>query len=330
MWLAAVLILMAGAAFAFVREKRRRRTHPVAGGLRADVTLPHDQEFELYGNAFSHCSRKARLVLAELGIPYRHRHVDLIETGSYGTIAPEYLRINPAGLIPVLLHGGHPVYESDEILAYAARVAGPDAPPLTPREDAGRAEMAWWIDYCSLSSSDPMGGAAERLGACIPGLTLPLFAAMIRHVPAHRIAVGLLFHFDRKRPAFFLLARLLGMRLVMRLPPIAALIEAGRAPMRGHLERVEATLRDNAGPWLLGAQFTLADISLACALLRLEETGWLARFAAGGGLDATLAYYGRVRARPSWRAAIEDMRHPLVERGVADLRASALIVAEKG
>ncbi|RJF86499.1 hypothetical protein D3874_05225 [Oleomonas cavernae] len=90
--MAAALIPVAGAALVFAREKRRRRTHPVSGGLKADITLPHSEEFELYGNAFSHCSRKARLVLAELGIPYRHRHIDLIETGAYGTISPNICR----------------------------------------------------------------------------------------------------------------------------------------------------------------------------------------------------------------------------------------------
>ena len=324
-WLLAILVLVAGGAMLFVLEKRRRRTHPVSGGLKPDISLPHRQEFELYGNAFSHCSRKTRVVLAEFGIPYRHCHVDLIETGSYGTLDPQFLRVNPAGLIPVLLHNGHPVYESDDILAYAAEVAGPEVPPLIPCEAAARAEMGRWIDYLSLSSSDPMGDPERRLGACIPGLTLPLFATMIRYVPFHRIAVGLLFHYDRKRPAFFAMAKVLGAHRALRLKPVRALIEAGRGPMRDHLQKVEAAFAGGAGPWLLGRQFTLADISLACALLRLEETGWLAKFADADGLPATLSYYDRVRARPSWKAAIEQVRHPLVDKGVADLRASALL-----
>lgn len=105
----------------------------------------------------------------------------------------------------------------------------------------------------------------------------------------------------------------------------------GRACFRSREKRLNQAHDPDPGnlsPWLLGTQFTLADTSLVCALLRLEETGWLARFAAGGRLSATLAYYDRIRARPSWQAAIEDMRHPLVERGVADLRASALFGSE--
>src|SRR5208282_3688966 len=135
-------------------EYRRRRTHPVSGGLHEEITLPHTQEFELYGNPFSHCSRKTRIVFAELGIDYLHHDIDLIETGWYQTISPAYLKINPAGLVPCLVHHGHPIFESDEILAYAAAHAGPSAPGLVPEAVQARSDMMWWIDYASLSSND--------------------------------------------------------------------------------------------------------------------------------------------------------------------------------
>jgi glutathione S-transferase len=324
-WFVALLLLAGGAIVWFALEKRQRRTHPVTGGIKLDITVPHTEEFELYGNAFSHCSRKTRLVLAELGISYRHRHVDLIETGAYGTLDPHFLRLNPAGFIPVLVHNGHPVYESDDILAYAVEVAGPGAPQLIPADGAARAAMRCWIQYCSLSSTNPTWGREQRLGACIPGLTLPLFATMIRYVPLHRIATGLLFHYDRNRPIFFAMAKLLGARRALSSPRVAALIDGSRVPMRVHLQKVEAALMDSDGPWLLGPVFTLADITLACALLRLEETGWLERFAKVDGLQAILDYYRRVRARPSWAAAIKRVHHPLVDRGVADLLTSNLL-----
>ena len=42
------------------RERSFRRTHPMAGGLHAEITLPHTAEFELYHNDFSLCSKKIR------------------------------------------------------------------------------------------------------------------------------------------------------------------------------------------------------------------------------------------------------------------------------
>ena len=51
-------------------ENARRRAHPVPEGLQPEIALPHEREFELYHNALSLCSMKARLCLSELGIRY--------------------------------------------------------------------------------------------------------------------------------------------------------------------------------------------------------------------------------------------------------------------
>jgi glutathione S-transferase len=304
----------------FLIEKARRKTHPVKGGLHAEITLPHKDEFELYGNAFSHCSRKTRLVFAELGLPYTHKPVDLIETGRYENISPSYLKINPAGLLPALVHRGHPVYESDDILAYAASQAAPGAPNLVPGDPDLRARMQHWIDFCSLSSADPMGDLDKRAGACVPGLTLPLFASMMRYIPAHRLIDGLLFHPDKGRPVFFLAAKFAGVKGLMNMKPPRQIMTASRDAMARHLKTLDEALVTNGGPWILGDKFTLADITLASLLLRIDETGWLAGFASGGRLPNVTAYFDRLKARPSWQSAIAQHEHGAVKRGVTDLK----------
>ncbi len=134
------------AAWAF--ENARRRRHPVSHGHRPEIALPNEQEFALNHNAVSPCSMKTRLCLAELRIPYQSHPIELIETGAYENIRPAFLRVNPAGTVPVLVHQGHPVYESHEQIRYAAEHA-------------------------------------------TPGLTVPLFAAMIDRIPVWRILEGL-------------------------------------------------------------------------------------------------------------------------------------------
>ena len=116
-------VALVGAVGWWLVEKSRRVTHPVPPGYQPDLVFPHEQAFELYHNALSLCSMKTRLCLAELGIPYRSHHVDLIETGCYENIRPGLLAVNPAGTVPVLLHHGHPIYESHEQIRYAARHA---------------------------------------------------------------------------------------------------------------------------------------------------------------------------------------------------------------
>ena len=52
-----------------------------------------------------------------------------------------------------------------------------------------------------------------------PGLTLPLFAAMIEHIPYWKILEGLLFHFDKMRPSMFLTFKVRASRVSDGLPP---------------------------------------------------------------------------------------------------------------
>ena len=97
---------------------------PPTGGLHSEINLPHTQEWELYHNSFSLCSKKLRVCMAELGLDYANHEIDLVETGSYENVGAKFLAVNPAGIVPVLVHDGHPVYESHDEIVYAAEHAG--------------------------------------------------------------------------------------------------------------------------------------------------------------------------------------------------------------
>lgn len=305
----------------YAHERRLRRTHPMAGGLHAERSVPHRAEFELYHNDFSLCSKKIRMCLAELEIPYLGHPIDLIETGCYETLSRRFLAVNPAALVPVLVHDGHPIYESHEILLYAAQHAR-GARALTPSDPALRAEMQRWIDRSSLVGDHPTAGLAKSAGNCVPGLTVPLFAAMIRDIPTVRILEGLLFHRIKQRPITFLALKGLGLSRLGAAAPLRRVLAASRRAMLGHLADLESRLR-KGGPWIVGAQFTLADVSWAVIFERLREADWTAELLTRPEYPATLAYWERLQARPSYRTAMTEHQHPLVSAG------TARIVAEK-
>jgi glutathione S-transferase len=316
-WLLALAALLAAGAW-YARELRLRRTHPMSGGLHPERSVPHREEFELYHNDFSLCSKKIRMCLAELEVPYLPHHIDLIETGSYETLSRRFLAVNPAALVPVLVHRGLPVYESHDILLYAAEHAK-SREPLVPPDEATRAVMQRWIDRSSLVGDDPMEGVAASAGNCVPGLTLPLFAAMIRDIPAHRILEGLLFHRIKRRPLLFLLLKARGLGGFARSAPMRRAVLASRRHMERHLAEFAAQLAASGGPWITGAQFTLADVSWAVIFERLREADWTRELLT----PALAAYWERLRARPSYRGAMDEHQHPLVRTG------TERIVAEK-
>lgn len=311
--------LFAAGLLWFLLEKARRRTRSVSGGLDRSITLPHTDTVELYSNSFSHCSRKCRLVLAELGLEAKHHAIDLIETGWYQTISPSYLKVNPSGLVPTLVHNGHPVFESDDILAYAAEIAGPDAPSLVPDGPDLKARMEHWLAFCAISSDDAMAGMKTKAGACIPGLTLPMFVSTIQYVPLRNILVGFLFHFDKKRPALFATSKLFGLRRMMALSPLRKMMHASRDHMRDHLVTLNDALASSDGDWIIGQHYSLADITLSCLLLRLEETGWLSWFEQTTNLPEVTRYFQRLQSRPAWADAITAHAHPIVMKARTDL-----------
>ena len=99
------------------------RVRKVKPGLNKHIILPHNEELELHHNALSSNSQRIRAILSESGIKYRKIHHVLPYEGDWETKHPDFLNnVNPAGTVPVLIHNGHPVYESNEIILYINQV----------------------------------------------------------------------------------------------------------------------------------------------------------------------------------------------------------------
>ena len=313
-----LLGVLVAAVVWWVWEKSRRKTHSVPPGYRPELELPYEQEFELYHNALSLCSMKSRVCMAELGIAYKSHHIDLIETGCYENIRRPFLRVNPGGTVPVLVHRGHPVYESHEQIRYAADHAPAGSPRLVPEDPAQREEMQRWIDRSSLTH-DPLEHGDESAGNAVPGLTVPLFAAMIGDIALWKILEGFLFHFDKRRPLIFLTLKLRGLEKLGRIPPAMQVLARSRRQMAHHLDSLEKQLVESGGPWILGERFSLADVSWLVIFERLAQADFLGAFLGDGQCPACSAYWERLRARPSYREAILEQSHATIERGTRRL-----------
>ena len=87
-------------------------------------------------------AQKVRIVLEEKGVSYEKIHVDLAGGGQFH---PEFRRISPYGVVPVLDDDGTLVYESTIINEYLDEKF-PD-PPLMPKDPAGRARARMMEDF---------------------------------------------------------------------------------------------------------------------------------------------------------------------------------------
>jgi glutathione S-transferase len=107
---------------------------------------------KLWGRLNSINVQKAVLALEELGLPYERTDAGL----QFGiNRSPEYLAMNPNGLVPLLDDDGFVLWESNAIVRYlCAKYA---AGTLWPEDLKIRADADRWMDWQTATLSSAMG-----------------------------------------------------------------------------------------------------------------------------------------------------------------------------
>lgn len=102
----------------------------------------HNSRLVLYHGMASTCSKKVRLALYEKNLPFESRLLDLQKFEQH---TPEYLALNPNGVVPTLVDDGKPVIESSIIIEYLDD-AFPET-PLRPRDPQELYRMRLWLKF---------------------------------------------------------------------------------------------------------------------------------------------------------------------------------------
>jgi glutathione S-transferase len=231
--------------------------------------------FVLYHSAYSTCSQKVRLVLAEKGIPYVSREMSF---ATEEQLSPEYLLLNPNGVVPTLVHDGEPVIDSSCIMEYLDEAS--PLPALSPPTALGRARLRAWLRYF-----EEVPTAAARVPS-FQRVFLPLLRATRSE---HEFDASA----DRRpiRKGFY---RKMGSGRGFAPEEI----ENSMEQLRQTVDRIEAAL--DRGPWIMGEQLTLAECCVAPLIDRLDDLGMQNLWAERPRFTRWLA---RVRDRPSFAQA---------------------------
>lgn len=97
---------------------------------------------QILGKAPSINVRKVLWACAELNIPFEREDWG---AGYRSTDVPEFLALNPNGLVPVIRDGDFVLWESNAIIRYLANRFGGE--PLYPADPQPRARIDQWIDW---------------------------------------------------------------------------------------------------------------------------------------------------------------------------------------
>lgn len=234
-------------------------------------------EVILYHIPPSFYSQVARIALAEKGVGYTSRFVAM------DMYAPWYMRLNPAGTVPMIVHDGHPVPDSIAIARYVD--ANFEGPPLIPAEESERAKMERWIKAfveISVRELSYGTGMAVKFGPFI-----------------NRFRLRVLKRQERANP---------DMAEVYRAKQRDLEGFSSNSVDAGHVEKIRDQVRKSfdgmeeilgEGPWLCGAHYSLADAVWTVMAARLKMIG----FDQLPGRPAVAEWYQRAKARPSFKTA---------------------------
>lgn len=93
---------------------------------------------ELYTYFRSSAAYRVRITLNLKGLKADYRYVHLVKDGGQQH-QPEYLAVNPQGLVPALVDNGHVLTQSLAIIEYLEEIYS--NPPLLPKDALGRARV---------------------------------------------------------------------------------------------------------------------------------------------------------------------------------------------
>lgn len=194
------------------------------------------EDFEglhLYHGAISNCSMRVRMALIEKGLDWASHHIDLKKKEN---ITDEYFGINPNGLVPTLVDNGVVHIESNDIIDYIDETY-----PEPSLRAADNAEMMEWLHLA----------AAIHVPACKPYIYAHKMAPLIKKTDAEQAQYDALqsnqelkdFHSKHSGENAF----------------GASDVDKATAILGACFTKLDVTL--DGREWIMGDQFTLADIS---------------------------------------------------------------------
>jgi glutathione S-transferase len=231
---------------------------------------------ELYHGSPAANSLKALLPLKEKGVEYVSHYMNLLEFEQH---EPWFVKINPNGQVPVLVHDGRVITESTVINEYVDETFS--GVPLRPADTYGRAQMRVWTKFVDEYFCPALSflGWHRMIKSAVKHLTPEEFEAKVARIPLKeqrdkwRESAAQVWTEDQ--------------------------LQDWQRRVHDSIQRMEHGLR---GPWMLGEQFTLADVSLFAMLIRMPQ--YYSEVVNDRASPRVVDWYSRMMERPAVKATL--------------------------
>jgi len=226
-------------------------------------------------------SQVARLALAEKGIDYENHYV-IPGPSAYESYEPWYMRLNPQGTVPTLVHEGRVLPDSREILRYL-EVRFPEDGLWLDRPEAGQIER-WVEDLYAVSFRELSYGSPRllKLGVWINGKRIENLRLRQQEYPQ----LGDIYA-----------AKIKDIESFSSNAVDAGHMQRMRQEVAQKLDQIEQAVTDRA--CLAGTQYSMADLIWTVGVARLTMLG----MKPCENRPALEAWYGRMKSRPSFTDA---------------------------
>ena len=248
---------------------------------------------KLYHANWSLCSQMVRVALAEKGLSYESNHIKLCDHYPKGeNLSPEYLAINPKGIVPAIDLDGEIVTESTNIIKRLNKLTGEKDIDLWP-VDVDQDKLNSWVEDTTITDGVPLG---KTLGTAIPPFSLILINFMIKKYLSFLQAIKVFWkHPLRDRGRGFLIMKFFNIH-----KPVAA---SSYKTLARSLMDIEKNL-ESSGPYFLG-KFSHIDINLMCCFHRLSDVR-LEKILEIEELPNVKKYWELLKTRESYKKGILD------------------------
>jgi glutathione S-transferase len=228
--------------------------------------------FTLYNAPQSTCSQRVRFVLNAKGLRFDEIKLDLLEGDQ---LKPDYLKLNSNGVVPTLVHDSAVVIDSAVIMEYLEEIV---PPRFTPEAPAERAAMRSHMRFI-----DEMPTPAVRIPTFNIAF-LPRFQAMSEDEFTA---------FANSKP----LRKEMMLRMGRKGFPDSDMKEAMNRLSRT-MVRMDEAIGESGGPWLMGKNLTLADISVMPVIVRLADINLRHLW---DGRPAVARWFEAIQAQPAFK-----------------------------